>query len=228
MSIVETLITMSTNTVRVGGETTDASGLAVVPKVDRSGRYTGRWAVTHQQSGLHVAISETTLAYARELATLLAPLADWTHPQEDMAVDGELRTHVVKLRRRHTLAVLDQEPLWWARWSWQQLAPHWVIQTDPPELLTWSRVVAYADAAELGWFAGEAPGFDPRSCWQLICAGPLCTPEVLRGGDWDMPLLSQQRAELRDEARAHGWTQHGARWLCPACVHEHSNPLTTV
>lgn len=227
-----------------------APGLVLVPALADTG-WAGGYTVIHTASGRHVGPGCLPLAYARELATILAaPGQDWTRTEAALRADRAAREHyfdtVFDLEFARDFGV----PLWWARSSWRRVPPPWLISaptTGSPDdgnddwvVDTWAHVVALADrAARDGWspIADDAVVHRARwSNWELVCAAPGCghrrpgrAPAVLC--DWaedigdNRPLRTTNRADLITHARHEGWGEHRDRddqwWMCPACADDH-------
>jgi hypothetical protein len=219
-------------------EQTTTPGLVIVPEVStRWGRFTGRWRLTHTGSGLSVVSgAATTLAYAREAARLLASdTVDWT------ATEATIRSnpHAKTLCRHARLAVDEAQqtgrPLWWARRSWQHLAPAWVLD--------YTYDAALFDTFEqlVGWVSTHPHGFErcevtraEHPTWRLLCAAPLCDPPAVltipdpHEDDLGVEPRELDRGTTATIACGEGWTRYDHQhWLCPTCTTDHTTPDTT-
>lgn len=207
-------------------EATAAAGLLVVPDV-AGGAYTGRWRLRSAATGAAIT-SATSLAYAREVATLLADTGiDWNQPNRTPAAVAALERAAAACRA----ACLTRAPLWWGRSSWVSHAPLWRVGIGD-DVLT-------VPFAQLWWLLDHLPadevhiGYNPAPTWTLRCAAPLCTDDfgdvvvLTSRSDWDedqgtgLPLRHADRTVLTVEAVAAAWSRHGNRWLCRGCALAH-------
>lgn len=208
------------------GEATAAAGLVIVPDVS-DGTYTGRWLLCQDRTGKAMT-SSTSLAYARELATLLAGTGiDWTLSDTVLRSDPATAAAVDRIAASAGAAVFARAPLWWGRSSWVSHGPLWRVGTGDQ--------VSTATFEELWWRLDVLPadevhvGYDPRPTWTLRCAAPLCAEgdgevaELASPDEWDegMPLRHADRTVMTVEAVAAGWSRRGTRWLCRECALAH-------
>lgn len=219
--------------ITVGAESTDTPGLAVTPGVTTDRRYDGGFTLTHTASGRRVvADPSTTLAYARELAILMADVADWTRPATEIIDDEHTAAQLRAVNRRY-FATTPGAPVWWARWSWRRTQPCWVVQYvdefgdrmgQAP--VSWHQLLQELDRDADDYCPDAAPAaawYDPRPLWLLCCAAPLCPLPSLLGDD-EHTCYSPHRDELRATAIGNGWRRvEPGRWLCPGCAVDHDD-----
>lgn len=213
------------------GEATVAAGLVIVPDVS-DGAYTGRWRLW-QDCTDEAMTGATSLAYAREVATLLAGAGiDWTLPDRILKADPAAVAAVDRIVAISDAALFARTPLWWGRSSWVSHGPLWRVGTGTG--------VSTATFEELWWLLDALPadevhiGYDPRPTWTLRCAAPLCTEgdgeiaELPSPDEWDegLPLRHADRSVLIVEAVAAGWSRRGTRWLCRECALAHFDSPT--
>ncbi|SMC99002.1 hypothetical protein [Kibdelosporangium aridum] len=222
------------------GEPTPAPGLVIVPSINVfTGRYTGGWTIIHTRTGLHLALVSIPLAYAREAAVLLADAGvDWTLPAQQLREQRGDVTHVVwDIRNRVHESWQDGRPTWWARHSWQHLAPGWIVQTDDWTQSdyvfdTWNDLDAWlTEHGANPAYRVEDVTRQIEPTWRLCCAAPLCdnrfnNPVLLdQTDDDDVPfeVRERDRGDVARFAATVGWTRHDrAHWTCPDCTREHT------
>ncbi|HEY3483710.1 MAG TPA: hypothetical protein VGL02_33015 [Streptomyces sp.] len=216
---------------RPRGEATSAAGLVVVPVLAGT-IFTGRWRLCQTRTGAPVC-SPTSLAYARELATLLADLGlDWRRPLSVLKAEPAAAAAVERIAEIADAALVAREPLWWGRSSWASHGPLWRVGVGAYVwTATFAEMWTQLDTLPAG---DRHVGHDPAPTWTLRCGAPLCTEgngdvaAVPSPYEWHegRPLRTADRAALVVEAVAAGWHHRGAHWLCHECALAHLDSPT--
>lgn len=222
------------------GETTTVPGLVITPEIaGQPARFSGRWRVTHQPSGMSVSPA-AALVYAREAVTwLTAAGIDWDRPKDDIGTDPAAAEVYARLHWATRDAQEEHRPLLYARTSWVDWPPLWRVcrggRISEPGFFTYDGAADFADtacdpthlahgvAAELLHPDAVIHRDIHSPGWALRCASGACQDRemwLLRIWEDGAPIpLIESRAELGTVAAADGWRQHDRQhWTCPACT----------